>query len=205
MFKKQLAFISAAIALLSSGIAQAQEGSFMVRTRAVYASFENDQRGGLPLGGTTSVEASGRWIPELDLSYFFTPNIATELVLTYPQRVDIQVGGVKEGSIKALPPSLMVQYHATELGAFRPYVGIGVNYTRFTRTHNILGGGASIEKSSFGPVLQLGLDYALTKQLSLNFDVKHIRMETDVKVGDSKVGTVGLNPTTWGVGIGYRF
>lgn len=205
MFRKYLpaAFILAAS--LSAGAAHAQESPFMVRARAVYLGFENDQRSGLPLGGTTRVEADSRWIPEVDFSYFFTRNIAAELVLTYPQTVDIKVAGTKQGSIKALPPSLLIQYHVTDLGAFKPYAGAGFNYTIFSKRNNVLGGAASVEKSSFGPAFQLGFDYSLTKNWSLNFDVKYIRMETDVKVGGSSVGKVGLNPTTWGVGVGYRF
>ena len=92
--------------LMFAGAVQAQESPWLLRARAVYVDFQNDQSDGLPLGGTTKVEAESRWIPEVDVSYFFTKNIATELVLTYPQTVDIKVGGSKQGKIKALPPSL---------------------------------------------------------------------------------------------------
>lgn len=204
MLKQCLPAALCLAAALPAGFAQAQELPFMVRARAVYIDFENDQRAGLPLG-QVAVEAQKRWIPEVDLSYFFTPNIATELVLTYPQKINIDVGGSKVGSIKALPPSLMLQYHVTELGAFKPYAGVGLNYTIFSKRSNLLDGAASVEKSSWGPAFQAGFDYMLTKQLSLNFDVKYIRMSTDVTVLGTKVGRVGLDPTTWGVGVGYRF
>jgi len=151
------------------------------------------------------VEADSRWIPEVDISYFFTKNIATELVLTYPQEIDIKVGGTKQGTIKALPPSLMLQYHYTELGDFKPYAGVGLNYTIFTKRSNILDGAAQVDSSSLGLAAQVGLDYALNKNWSLNMDVKYIQMSTDVKVGGNKVGSVGLNPYTIGLGLGYRF
>lgn len=205
MLKHCLPAVLCVAALLPAGAVHAQENPFMVRARAVYLDFENDQRAGLPLGNTTSVEAQKRWIPEIDLSYFITPNIATELVLTYPQKINVDVGGAKAGSIKALPPSLMIQYHITELGAFKPYAGVGLNYTIFSKRSNVLNGTASVEKSSWGPAFQAGFDYMLTKQWSLNFDVKYIRMSTDVTVGGAKVGSVGLDPTTWGIGVGYRF
>ncbi|KAI5935591.1 Inhibitor of nuclear factor kappa-B kinase subunit alpha [Manis javanica] len=63
----------------------------------------------------------------------FTPNIAAELVLTYPQKHDR--GAVRRsqiGSLKHLPPMLLAQYHFTNFGAFKPYVGAGANYTRFS-------------------------------------------------------------------------
>jgi outer membrane protein len=206
MKKNVLLALLAAAGLLSAAAVKADDGQFMVRARAVYVDFDNGQKDGLPasLGGA-KVEADSRWIPEVDLSYFVTPNIAAELVLTYPQKVDILVGGAKLGSIKALPPSLLLQYHFTQLGAFKPYVGLGVNYTIFSSRKDI-GGIASVEKTSFGAAAQIGADYMLTKNWSLNLDVKYIQMSTDVMVtGTGKVGKVDLNPITAGFGVGYRF
>lgn len=205
MNQQKLAVLVAVTGALFASAVQAQESPWLVRTRAVYIDFQNKQSDGLPLGGSTKVEADSRWIPEVDISYFFTKNIATELVLTYPQEIDIKVGGTKQGTIKALPPSLMLQYHYTELGDFKPYAGVGLNYTIFTKRSNILGGAAQVDSSSLGLAAQVGLDYALDKNWSLNLDVKYIQMSTDVKVGGNKVGSVGLNPYTIGLGVGYRF
>jgi outer membrane protein len=81
---------------------------------------------------------NNKTMPELDISYFFTPNFAAELILTYPQKHDIRSNGSalgdlgKIGSVKHLPPTLLAQYHFTNFGAFKPYVGAGINYTRFS-------------------------------------------------------------------------
>ncbi|RIX44693.1 MAG: OmpW family protein [Rhodocyclales bacterium GT-UBC] len=199
MASKILAAAMVSIGMLS-GAAFAEESPFMVRARAVYVDFANGQN-----GMAARVEADSRWIPEVDLNYFITPNIAAELVLTYPQDVDIKVNGTKQGTIKALPPSLMLQYHFTQLGAFKPYVGLGVNYTIFTKRKNILNGAGEVDGSSVGPAAQIGFDYMLTKNWSVNLDVKYIKMDTEVKVGGSRLGTLDLNPVTAGVGVGYRF
>jgi len=191
--------------LLTVPVAQADDSAWQVRARAVYLDFDNSQSDGLPLGGTTKVEAESRWIPEVDISYFFTKNIAAELVLTYPQTIDIKVGGSKQGEIKALPPSLLVQYHYTELGAFQPYAGVGLNYTIFSDRKNILDGAAEVDSSSVGLVGQLGFDYMINKNWGVNLDVKYIQMDTDVKVGGTKIGNVGLDPWTFGIGATYRF
>lgn len=187
--------------VLSSSVAQAQEGPFMVRVRAVHVAFDNGQKDGLP----GPIEAESRWIPEIDLSYFITKNIAAELVLTYPQTVDITMAGANIGKIKALPPSLLVQYHFTDLGAFKPYVGLGVNYTLFFSRDNILNGAASVDRSSVGLAAQVGFDYMFNKNWGLNLDVKYIQMETDVSLNGSKIGTLNLSPITAGVGVSYRF
>lgn len=204
MQRKLLVAIMAAAGLFSVGTAQAEgDGPWLVRARAVSLNFANGQADNLQ--ATAKVEADNRWIPEFDISYFFTKNIAAELVLTYPQDLDIKVNGVKNGTIKALPPSLLLQYHFTDLGAFKPYVGGGVNYTLFSKRNNILNGAASVDSSSSGLVGQVGFDYALSKSWSLNVDVKYAQMNTNVTLNGAKVGKINLDPTMVGVGVGYRF
>lgn len=203
MHNKVLVSLLVAAGLLSSAAVQAADaGSFMVRVRAVHVNFDNGQS---DLVDVLDIKADDRWIPEIDLSYFFTPNIAAELVLTYPQNVDITLGNTKVGRIKALPPSLMLQYHFTNLGAFKPYVGVGVNYTSFTNISNFDIPGVKIDSSSTGLAAQVGFDYMIDKNWSVNLDVKYIDMDTDVKLGAAKLGTLDLNPITAGVGVGYRF
>jgi outer membrane protein len=45
----------------------------------------------------------------------------------------------------------------------------------------------------------------LTKQVSLNFDVKKVQLKTQVYVDGVDHGTLKLNPLLVGVGVGYRF
>jgi outer membrane protein len=97
--------------LSASGVVAAEDDPWMVRVRAVKLNWANGQANGL---AATNVQAQDKTIPEFDVSYFFTKNIATELVLTYPQNVGINIGGVQQGTIKALPPSLLLQYHFTD-------------------------------------------------------------------------------------------
>ena len=206
--KKNIAVgILAAACVLSSGVAFADESGFMVRARAVSLDWDNNNGDNLQHVGVGKVEADNRWIPEVDISYFFTKNIAAELVLTYPQEVDIKTSALgKIGSVDALPPSLLVQYHFTELGAFKPYVGLGVNFTMFTdRSFDTALGKVSVDANTMGLVAQVGADYMLNKNWSLNIDAKYIQMETDVKLNGGKIGKLGLNPLTLGIGVGYRF
>ena len=204
MRKKLLVVALAAAGIFSGAVAQAEDSPFMVRVRGVYLNWENGQSGGLPLA-SGKIEASKQWIPEIDFTYFFTKNIAAELVLTYPQDVKINLGGDQVGTIKALPPSLVLQYHFTDLGQFKPYVGLGINYTIFTQRDNILNGAAKVDSSSVGVVAQVGMDYMLDKHWGVNMDVKWAQMATGVKVGGDKVGTVNLNPWMFGAGVTYRF
>lgn len=203
MNHKLLVSFMAAAGLLFVANAHAESGNnnWLVRVRAVQLNWANGQADGMQAVG--KVQAQNETIPEVDVSYFFTRQIATELVLTYPQTVDINLDGSSLGSVKALPPSLLVQYHFTNLGAFEPYVGVGVNYTIFT-DRNVTSGVQS-SKSSFGWAAQVGADYHLNKKWSLNVDLKYATIATDVLVNGSKVGKVNLDPTMVGVGFGYQF
>lgn len=176
-------------------MAQQQDGKWQVRVRAVLLESDN---GGA--AGAAGVSINDKVIPELDISYYFTPNFAAELVLTYPQKQDVRLNGAKIGSLKHLPPSLMAQYHFTNFGAFKPYVGAGINYTRFSNVD--LPAGLDVKRNSWGGALQVGFDYALDKNWSLNFDVKKVYIDTTINNG---IGKFKIDPILLGVGVGYRF
>ncbi|QKM63580.1 hypothetical protein DCO16_02390 [Polynucleobacter antarcticus] len=184
------------------------DNPWMIRVRAVDLLFQNGQSG---VASTENVKAKNQVIPELDISYFFTKNIAAELVLTYPQQVNITSGpgSSNAGKITALPPSLLLQYHFTDLGAFKPYVGAGVNYTIFGNRSNFpaYGNSIQIDQSSLGFVAQLGMDYMLDKNWGVNLDLKYATMSTNITtVSDgANIGKLTLNPWMPAVGVTYKF
>ncbi|MBS0292982.1 MAG: OmpW family protein [Proteobacteria bacterium] len=195
--KKNLLALAILCAMTSgAAYSQQQGGQWQVRVRAVHLESEN---GGA--AGAAGVSINDRWIPELDVSYYFTPNFAAELVLTYPQKHDVRLNGGKIGTLRHLPPTLLGQYHFTGMGAFKPYVGAGINYTRFSNV-DIAGGALTVKKNSWGPALQVGFDYALDKNWSLNFDVKKVYIDTTVSGG---IGKFKVDPVLVGLGVGYRF
>ena len=187
----------------------AQENPWMVRARATNLNWDNGQSTAAiqPGGSGLDVNAKNKTIPELDISYFFTKNIAAELVLTYPQRVEVRSYSTSLGTVTALPPTLLVQYHFAQFGPLKPYVGAGINYTRFGSRN--LGGADeySVEKSSIGYAAQIGADYMLTKNWGVNLDVKYLQIETDVIVNSSgaSAGTLKLSPIATSVGVTYKF
>ena len=206
---KSLVAAMAAVASLApiAAQAQAQENPWMVRVRAVDVLFQNGQSSGVQ---DLNVKAQNRWIPEFDVSYFFTKNIAAELVLTWPQQVNIYgnlgAGQQNIGKVTALPPSLLAQYHFTDLGNFKPYVGAGVNYTIFGNRQNFVVP-VQVEPSSVGFVGQVGMDYMLDKNWGLNVDVKYATMATNVQyvAGGGNIGKLTLNPWMPAVGVTYKF
>lgn len=217
MKKPAIAIILAALGMgFTAGAAMAEEGPWLVRARAVHIN-PADKSTAFPLGAAVvpadAISISSKTIPEVDISYFFTPNIAAELILTYPQKHDVRAGGAKIGTFKHLPPTLLAQYHFTPASQFSPYVGAGINYTLFSKNsinaNNELAtpgvGPLGLEHKSVGFAIQAGVDYKLDKNWSLNLDIKKVQLRTDVNLGSTKVTALKVDPVLIGVGVGYRF
>lgn len=181
------------------------QGNWMVRLRATYLDMA-DKSDAIPALGVPSdaITVNNKWIPELDVTYFFTRNIAAELVLTVPQKQDVYLNGNKIGTFKHLPPTLLVQYHFLPDGTFRPYVGAGLNFTRIWGT-DIANNTLQLDNWSVAPALQIGMDYKLTKNWFLNADVKKVWLASNVKAGGVNVSKVNLDPWLFSMGVGYRF
>jgi outer membrane protein len=180
------------------------ETPWLVRARAVHIDPADKSDPVAGTGAADRLSVSSKTIPEVDISYFFTPNIAAELVLTYPQKHDVHLDGQSIGTFRHLPPTLLAQYHFMPGAQFDPYVGAGVNWTTFSE-NKLLGGAASLEHDSMGLAVQAGVDVKLSGNWSLNFDVKKIRLRSDVLIGGAKASAVRVDPVLVGVGIGYRF
>jgi outer membrane protein len=197
IMKKTLLAVAALCALTSgAAMAQQQDGKWQVRVRAVHLDSAN--KGSVSDKDSLGLSVNNKTFPELDISYYFTPNFAAELILTYPQKHDIRSNGAlgnlgKIGSLKHLPPTLLAQYHFTRFSSvkFDPAVEAALD--------------PSIKKNSWGGALQVGFDYALDKNWSINFDVKKVYISTDVYSAGAKVGKFKVDPLLVGVGVGYRF
>lgn len=189
---------------LSAGAAHAEQSPWQVRARVaqIETANQSDPVGGV--GASDRFHVSDKAILEADISYFFTPNIAAELVLTTPQKHTVYLDGAAIGTFRHLPPTLTLQYHFRPEATLKPYIGAGVNYTRISSVH-LLGGGATLENHSVGLAVQAGLDYKLNQNWSLNFDVKKIQIRSDVYSGGAKISRVKIDPYLIGLGLGYRF
>jgi len=195
--------VALAAGLLGSGPLHAQEGPWMVRLRAValQPADKSDAAPGIP---ADAIHVSSKTIPEVDFSYFFTKNLAAELVLTVPQEHDVTLAGTKIGTFKELPPTLTAQWHFRPGQTVDPYVGLGLNLTLISDV-KLANGALDLDKSSVGPAAQAGVDFKVAKQCFINLDVKYVQIRSDVKAGGTKVTTVKVDPMLYGVGVGYRF
>lgn len=227
---KKLFFAVIALSLCSVNFATAQEKTknedfkrWQARVRVVGVAPNESAKIGI-IGG--DVKISETVIPELDFTYFFTKNIAAELILGTTKHEaktigsDISaVGGstnasVDLGSVYLLPPTLTLQYHFFPMQekVFKPYVGAGVNYTIF---YNAKPGNVVKDvkyDNSLGFAAQIGFDLMLDDTFFINMDAKRLFLSTDVTVDASNLAAglsipadVKINPWLIGLGVGMKF
>lgn len=226
---KKLVLALAAILGLCTTSMHAQEppestdfSRWQIRVRGVGAVV-NSSADVATIGG--DVRVTNHFIPELDITYFFTENLAAELILGTTKHSVNTVGSdltalgiadptnVDLGSVRLLPPTLTAQYHfrpeATAIA--KPYVGAGVTYALF---YDAKAGNTVADVSydnAFGLATQAGIDFMLTDTFFFNVDVKYIFLKTDVSVNATNLAeglhipaSVKLNPFLFGFGVGMK-
>lgn len=187
---------------------QAEEGDWLVRLRGIHVS-PSESATITPIGGTASIDTAT--VPELDISYFLTNNIAIELILATtkhsPSAIGTLVGDVPLGSVFLLPPTVTFQYHPMAGEKFSPYVGAGINYTIFYKEESPTVTVTDIDYANkFGFAVQFGADYSINSEWFLNVDVKKIWLKTDISMNAGTINAdVKINPWIFGLGFGKRF
>ncbi|MCB1740356.1 MAG: OmpW family protein [Gammaproteobacteria bacterium] len=224
---KRSLLAAATLVVAAAGVQPAaaiKQGDWLVRGRLAAVVPLDDSGvvnvGGAPLAGS-GVEVDTGFTLDIDFTYMFTNNIGAELLLDVTSKHDIDstgtLAGVAPGTIltaRALPPALILQYHFMPQQTFKPYLGVGLNYTKFIDAKPTDNGRATLGLSgvdlddSLGFVLQVGADYQINDRWYLNADLKYIDMDTTATansaLGPIKVD-VDVNPLVIGIGVGYRF
>ncbi|MFG1429934.1 OmpW family protein [Xanthobacter sp. V2C-8] len=193
-------------------VAEEAQSPWMIRLRALYVKPENS--GSVSGVLNSDLSYSDSVIPEIDISYFFTKNIAAELILATTNSTITGEGalaGLNDvAKVWILPPTLTLQYHFTDFGPFKPYIGAGVNYTVFYNSSIKNAAFDSINvQDSWGLALQAGFDWMFDKHWGINVDVKKLYLKPDFTLntagGAILSGTADLNPWLIGGGVTYRF
>jgi outer membrane protein len=197
--KKQTWWVALLLAgSVTGAMAQSMsESPWQIRLRSVHLDSVNKDT--TPLG----LSIDNKSFASIDFSYFFDKNMAAELSLTSDQKQRVFANGTDIGSFKHLPTTLLMQYHFTDFEGFKPYVGGGITYTHFSGTS--LPPGVSLDSHSWGTAFQVGVDFPIDKNWSINLDVKKAYIRTDVYADGSSLGRLRVDPVLYGVGIGYRY
>jgi outer membrane protein len=220
-----------ALAALSAGAAQAQSATSsswtsafsqpvaqpnIVKGGAIFYQTHSETNGisgiGIPPGADADI--GDAWTALLTYERMLTPNFGIELVVGWPPTITAKATGsvaflgddVLEA--KNVAPTLLFNYHFGNPGdKFRPYLGAGINYTRFTDIKTSLPVESVEMSDSWGWAVAAGLDYQLTPQWGLFASIARIDVKSDlVAVGSTVLKTsIDFKPITYSFGVSYRF
>lgn len=204
--------------LLATGVAAAADDApdapWEVRLRALYLDPANHSDGYAALGiPEDAIHINSKVIPDLDFEYYFAKHLSTELLLTYPQKQTVTVeksalgGPTPIGTFNHLPPTLTLKYGFLPDAVFRPYLGVGVNFTLITDVRLAVPtvGNLDLKRTSVGPAGQAGFDWKISDRWFLNADAKYVMLRSDVTFAGATIAQARIDPWLLGVGIGYRF
>lgn len=165
---------------------------------------------GVPAGADANVGDATTII--LVAERMLTPNVGLELVVGVPPKIKARGAGTVAflGQVLAarnVTPTLLLNWHFGSPGdALRPYVGLGVNYTRFVDIESPLASQVAMS-DSVGPAVQAGVNYALSRQWGLFASVAAVKVKSDLVAAGSTVltTTIDFRPTVYSAGVFYRF
>jgi outer membrane protein len=204
----------AAAATLASALvpAIAQAQSTTVKAGLIQYNTNSKTDGvtgvGIPAGADAKTGNATTFL--LTFEYEFAPSIGVELVLGVPPKITAKgtgsvafLGDVL--SARNVAPTLLFNYHF-DLGSFKPYLGIGVNYTKFIDVKSPYFADVKLSDSK-GLAGQVGFDYAFSKDWGLFASVGKAQVKSKVVAQGATVlqSTIDFRPITFAFGAGYRF
>lgn len=216
MFNK-LAFTAAAAGMALAGAAHADpafqpegKGTLVVTARITDVVPQSNTAILTAAGADTGlkVQVGDSIMPTLGFTYFFTDNIAAEVILGSTKHHIRATGTGVDAAVRdewVLPPVVTLQYHANPKGRLDPYLGAGVNYMLFYAGQDFPGFHTHL-KDGFGWALQGGLNYAVSGPWALNLDAKKVFFKTNATVnGGALTSHIPLDPWVLSAGFSRRF
>lgn len=204
--------LAALATLAASGVAQAQNhtlklGAVRYDTHAKTSGITGV---GIPPGADATIGDATTAL--LTYEYMLSPQVGLELVLGVPPKITATAAGSVAflGEVltaRNVAPTLFLSYHFGDpANTIRPYVGFGINYTRFTDVKTPYGWDVSLS-DSVGLAAHVGVDWRVGKQWGLwaslgAVDVRSRLVATGATVLQTQID---FRPLTYSAGALFRF
>ena len=223
MFSRNRLLIQALLVLAMSApvVVAAEDGDWLLRFGVHQI---NPDKNNLPdtFGGNVVLDKEEAIT--LDAEYMLTPHIGVDLFVPSFTSHELHLkntslgNAAKIGETDLFAPILGFNWHFNVDGPFRPYLGIGANWTDFSDEkfsgNAVLPAGSRLEfDQAFGLAGRAGVDIGTSEHWFLNLDARYVDLDTDVEasvpagLGFTKVplGDANIDPWIYGIAIGYRF
>ena len=156
---------------------------------------------------------------EVELAAGIPPKHDGTLVILKPSSVPGSVAaldGQVISRVRQVAPTLFANYKFGDSASqFRPFVGVGINFTRFDQTEStavndaINGGPTTIKmKDSVGPAAQVGLSVKLGGPWSVTGSWSTARVKSTVTtntLGIERTSDITFHPSVATLAVGYSF
>lgn len=206
--------LALALALIfGAGVAQAQENVF--KGAAIFYQAHSKTTGitgiGIPPGA--DAEVGDAWTVLFTYERMLRPDFGIELVLGFPPTIEAKGTGSVAFlgddilSAKNIAPTVLFNYHFGTLGdTWRPYVGICLNYTRFSDIESRLASDVQLS-DSVGLAGQAGINHFYDKNWGAFASIGAAKVKSDLIAVESTVlqTTIDFPPVTYSFGLSYRF
>jgi outer membrane protein len=179
----------------------------------------------LPPGIEAGVKVGDASTLAFGVVYKFTPNWSVEAAVGIPPEhsgygTDFIEPFGQISTVKQVAPTLFLNYHFVDLFAgISPFVGVGLNYTRFTDAKSTASGNAasggptSIDLSdSWGVALHVGLSYQIDRNWSIVGAIAYADVSSDLTATTAtntgnivRTTTIDFRPIVYTLAVGYAF
>lgn len=228
----RLSLAVAAALLACAGTASATDLTF----QAGYVNLNPNSSASSISGPFTPVDALSLKVKEQSTLYLslvadLNDNWSAQFAFGLPPKHDVAVvvknpsavtpavaaaDGQTAAKITQAAPTFFMNYNFTgKSSSWRPFVGLGVNYTTFTKREStavndaINGGPTNIKlKDSWGLAAQIGLTYKFDAKWSATAAVATARVsttETTNTLGIVRSAKIDFHPTVFSLAVGYTF
>lgn len=203
--------LAAALALAASpALAQsARSWTLGVGAHNVAPKCGNGTLTATPLGNL-AMDVGSNIRPTITGEYFLKDSLGLEVLAALPFQHDINLVGVGQvGSTRQLPPTVSLQYHFAT-GKVKPFLGLGLNYTKFfsTSSEGAIAGTDLELSDSWGLAGHIGVDFQVSEKAAIRIDYRKIDIDTDVRLNGADLGnnnTVNIDPSVYGIAYVFQF
>ena len=212
MQKDFLLLVLAAAATVVCGVAQAHGITVKAGVIRYDANSKTNGVTGIGIPPGADAEVGDATTAVFTVEFEVKPNVGIELVMGVPAKIKATASGSVAflGEVltaRNVAPTVLVNYHFGKSGdTLRPYLGVGVNYTKFTNVTSPYGWDVKLS-DSVGMAVQAGVDYQLSKNWGLFASVARVDVQSKLTAVGATVlqSKIDFRPITYAAGLSYRF